>query len=125
MLLDAPTNQSDTVKVEFVNMNTDSVWSTQKVPVIIGTSSVEKDNIKTQKLSIFPNPSGTSVTLSLDLQEGLPVDVKIFDMVGKNILHETALLPLQIDLHTYPVGIYDAIVQTKTRRFESKFYIIR
>ena len=124
VLLDAPSIRSDNINVEFVNMNTDSVWSTQHVPVIIGSASVGKNEIETHTLSAFPNPAGTSVTFSIEGYKNAQADVEIFNVLGKIIYQSSTLLPLQVDLHSFPAGIYNAVLRTRHRAFRTTFDVI-
>ena len=124
ILLDAQSVQSDNINIEFLNMNTDSVWSTQHVPVIIASSSVEKNIVGTRRLSIFPNPAGTSITFSVKGLEEVQADVKIFNVLGKIVYQSTALLPLQIDIHSFPAGIYNAVLHLAHKSFSAAFDVV-
>jgi FtsP/CotA-like multicopper oxidase with cupredoxin domain len=57
VLLTADRIAQDNIAVEFVNMNTDSVWSTQHIPVIIQDASVVEKQSLDPSLIVYPNPA--------------------------------------------------------------------
>ncbi len=124
ILLDAVTNKLDNIDVEFINMNTDSVWSVQHVPVNIISSSVENSNFSSGDFRIFPNPSKSSVTFSFSGKEDDVALVKVTDILGKTVYSGNAILPLQLDIRSFTSGIYRASVMTKDKSFYASFTVI-
>ncbi len=62
---------------------------------IEGVSSiVELEEIK--ELVLFPNPSSNEITIDFETTESLPIEIAIFNMVGKKIR--------TVESQTYPIG---------------------
>lgn len=123
ILLDAASNKLDNINVEFVNMNTDSIWSVQHVPVIITSSSVDDSYSSSGDLQIFPNPTESSVTFSFSKKENDQAIIQVTDILGKTVYSGNAILPLQLDIRSFPSGIYRASVKTKNRSFHASFTV--
>lgn len=51
-------------------------------------------------------------------------DEKIFYVLGKIVYQGTGLLPLQIDIHSFPTGIYNAVVLLVHNSFSAAFDVI-
>ena len=124
ILLDALGNQSDNIRVQYVNMNTDSVWSTQSVPVIIASSSVADKNILNQQISIYPNPAAMAVTLSVSNLQ-IPAEIEIYDVLGKMIYQGNALLPLHFNVSEFPMGMYKVIIRADHQLLHASFNVFR
>ena len=112
ILLDTPSDKSDNVRVEFVNMNTDSVWSTQIVPVIIASSSVEQQEKTMMDVSVYPNPSSANPTVHFTLPTPLYLRIIVVDLFGREIAvlanehFESGKYVLSMNSALLPSGMY-------------------
>lgn len=57
VMLTMPAQLSDSVKIEYVNMNTDSVWDTQRISIVGSTPSAVIETGAQMRSYLFPNPS--------------------------------------------------------------------
>lgn len=85
--LDASESGTDQIVMEFVNMNTDSVWSRQQIPVSIILSEVNRDPIglHPSNFSLFPNPASSLATITYTLTKPADVRLEIYDLLGKKV----------------------------------------
>lgn len=70
-----------------------------------------------QKIAIYPNPCSTK--LFMDLPGNMPVEVRIFDMQGKQVFH-TKQQERTIGTASLPRGMYTVLVQSKDEMFREK-----
>jgi len=87
--------------LQYVNMNTDSVWNTQYVSIILPSQSVKVNPAKT--LHIYPNPTRQVLTI----EGAQPYSTyELLDCLGRKVssgfLEEDNL----IDVSSLPVGMY-------------------
>jgi len=77
-------------------------------------------NVSPPILSIFPNPSQGIFVLS-----GLTgdVNVRILNTLGKEVFMENVILPAEVDLSTYPKGVYFISLKTETHAFFEKLIL--
>ncbi|HET9136500.1 MAG TPA: multicopper oxidase domain-containing protein [Candidatus Kapabacteria bacterium] len=110
VMLEATKENSDLIKVEFVNMNSDSVWSTQTIPISFSTSSVESKLSENNELSIFPNPAETAITISAQNYNGSEANIEIINSLGETIHTAHGALPIRIDLRGIADGSYSVSI---------------
>jgi hypothetical protein len=87
--------------------------ASQQVVVLTTVSTVERP-IATEPLRIFPNPASTSFTLQLPTVAAGAVDVRLFDALGRQVLHQAggpAANQLVIDVRHLPGGWYRVVAQ--------------
>jgi hypothetical protein len=71
-------------------------------------------------LSIYPNPSqGLFVLTGMNGE----VSLRIFNTLGKEILRKSLILPAELDLSTYPKGVYFMSLKTETHEFFEKLIL--
>lgn len=121
ILLNASNEHTDSIRVEFSNMNTDSVWNIQYIPVIINPVSVVYDPKETTRLSVFPNPATSSITFSFSAVESGHSHIKIMNMLGEIVYQKTGVFPLQVDLSSFPSGTYTSEVTAPHGRYITSF----
>jgi plastocyanin len=79
VLLSASELRSDSVRIEYVNMNTGAVWNTQRVSISINTLAVRNARASGVALSVYPNPASNE----LFVRGALPGSFTIFDPLGR------------------------------------------
>ena len=116
VLLDATQATLDSILIEYVNMNTDSVWGRQFVQVNTlqsGVSDVQTGNY----VSIFPNPAQNNITVISDLEISERAEIAVFDALGKEVYHNSLeTFPESIDLSNVPAGIYSIIIRMGNKK---------
>jgi hypothetical protein len=117
LLIDAIHDGNGKIAVEYINMNSDSVWNTQNIDVGFLSGGVESENSKTNDLLVYPNPAGDAVTISLKGEDGITATIEFYDLLGKNVLQSSAILPSHIDLHLLPMGLYRVIIRAKNKNY--------
>jgi hypothetical protein len=74
-------------------------------------------------LGIFPNPTSGVVQIVLpDQWSGTPIDLGIYDLVGRKVkdLYSGGAKQLMLDLQTLPDGVYTLIMQIGKQRVVRK-----
>lgn len=72
---------------------------------------------KEEEVSIYPNPCSTQ--LFMNLSGNLPTEVRIFDMMGKQVMHEPQPVKT-INTASLPKGMYTVLVSFEERTFSEK-----
>jgi len=77
-----------------------------------------EENFSADGLTVYPNPFEEQVSLLLDLGEATKADVRLLNVAGQEVLHQTQQLnygPQRIDLSVreLPAGLYVLQVRTK------------
>ncbi len=85
VLLDASKTTLDSVLIEYVNMNTDSVWARQHVAVNTMQSSVS-DESSSASIQIYPNPASSAATISVPCKTEGTVTVSLYSSLGIKVL---------------------------------------
>ena len=88
VMLNADKEFTDSIAIQYLNMNTSLAEDTQYVDVKI-KGDVSVPTINTQEnnlLTLYPNPASTEVYISLDnkLSKG-QTEISVFDMLGKKV----------------------------------------
>jgi len=74
-----------TISMEYINMNTDSIWQTEYPPVVIsGFFGMEESQLQ-NTISVYPNPADEIITIE---SEHKMTGLKVLDMTGKIVLSE-------------------------------------
>lgn len=111
VMLHCTGNYTGTVLVNYVNMNSDSVWNVQKVPVNIGALSV-KENLYTSLFQIYPNPARDVLEVVLINSYDLKADdYAIINTMGQivkegSILKEKTVNTFSINVSDLNNGVY-------------------
>ncbi len=75
-------------------------------------------------MNVYPNPSNGNFQIALDLKGTSNVDIKIFDVLGKQVFHtsETAVASFvkDINISNLPAGVYVVKAQTNQGSIETK-----
>ncbi len=87
-----------------------------RVPVQVQTQHSEKDNplnleSSDENIAIYPNPSNGVFTVSVSNLSARKVDLRIMNVIGNEIMHETLTrsegqFSRTIDLNRYAKGLY-------------------
>ncbi|MCJ8165452.1 T9SS type A sorting domain-containing protein [Pontibacter sp. E15-1] len=88
----------------------------ERIPVQVQAQQAEKENplnlaSSDEKIAIYPNPSNGVFTISVANLDARKVDLRIMNVIGNEILHETlvrtdAQFSKTIDLNRYAKGLY-------------------
>jgi FtsP/CotA-like multicopper oxidase with cupredoxin domain len=97
MMLTMPDQLNDVVRIEYVNMNTDSIWNTQRVP--ISTSALKVASPDQSVVNPYPNPASAILYFGSDKSQVIAVDVLGRSFSVPN--HGGTL-----DISTLPAGAY-------------------
>lgn len=124
VMLEATSEAVGAVKIEFVNMNTDSIWSTQTVPISFLADGVENKNPPVSSVSIFPNPATNFVTIVSKNTDDGEAKVEIVNNIGTIVFSTHGLLPLQLDVSHLPTGHYQIVVYTGVNQCHAPVSII-
>ncbi len=65
VMLNCKADFKGTIQVNYVNMNSDSTWNTQKVPVTIGAVGIKENDLVNSLVSIYPNPASNVLEVVL------------------------------------------------------------
>jgi hypothetical protein len=102
----------------FASTYDNGIW---KLPLseIVGI----KENLTINNINIYPNPATNSLTLNLSqLQQLQNATVKIYDIQGKQLLHENiSEAQTHINISSFAKGIYIVKLQTDKETLQSKF----
>lgn len=116
------------ILVQYMNMNTDSVWNTQNVPVVInGFYSVEELR-KHNGFSVFPNPSNSVVIIQ---SPGVTIRrLEVYNLLGELLISDNTVFFGQHELaiETLPPGCYifiaysdEKVMRERVIRIDSEF----
>jgi hypothetical protein len=85
--------------------------------------SVVFDQLTTSAQRFYPNPTGASATLILQLAPSALVDLVVFDAQGRSVLERSGHTgpKLDLDLRTLPAGTYRYLATGEGRRFTGSF----
>jgi FtsP/CotA-like multicopper oxidase with cupredoxin domain len=97
VMLNPQAQFTDSVSVSYINMNTDSVWNTQQVPVNISGFFAVNDLADENMISIYPNPVrmdsyGAISQINIRYQgkeKTSNVDVSIINSLGQLVMQES------------------------------------
>lgn len=130
VLLKCASTYTGTIAVNYVNMNTDSVWNIQKVPVNIGVTDIQ-ENDPNALVQIYPNPASHELEVVLTDKNDLKSEqYTIINAVGQvvaqsYIAKEKALNSFSIDVSHLSNGVYYLRLQLKNQISNKKVVIAR
>jgi len=88
------------------------------------TTTQRLENLNVLSMNVYPNPSNGNFQISLALKETSNVDIKIFDILGKQVYHhsETAISSFmkEVNISQLPAGVYVVKAQTNQGTVETK-----
>jgi hypothetical protein len=101
------------------------VWTATLPPSDIPTGNDESTQIK--PLKIYPNPAQSQVSIEMPIPSGQKIELKINDLTGKTVIHQTVnySLSLRLNTETLAQGTYIIEAQTKNELFRTKLIIQR
>lgn len=83
VMLNPAAQVSGNISVEYIDMNTDSTWNTQVVPVNINGFASEDESVAAcRSFEVFPNPNTGKFLLKISSKEGGIPDLLIRDVLG-------------------------------------------
>lgn len=126
VLLTASSEFTDSISVEYFNLNTQEVVNTQYPPVLIegfiGFPKPEKE-----KMSIFPNPTNSNIYVSFIGLNNISGEVHLTDASGKQILSESILVSegtnMSLSTDGLASGVYFVQFNSETIQLTEKLII--
>lgn len=114
----------DSIKVEYINMNTNKISGIEKVPVKFG-SGAGIPNLIEEETKVYPNP----VTSYLFIEGGGPIEnfkFEIYNSTGKLVKNGIIGRKSYIDLEFLPPGVYFLRINNdQSLKFEGKFLKVK
>lgn len=112
VMLTIPNQSNDVVRIEYVNMNSDSVWSTQRIPLNSASSGVRASLDPTVR--IYPNPGHQTVVV-----EGIQPhsQYEFLDCLGRRVLFGIADEDGSIETQSLLTGTYFLRINSSLIRF--------
>lgn len=105
VMLHCTATYSGNVWVNYVNMNTDSVWNTQKVPVNIGVVGI-KENLYTSLFNIYPNPAKDVLEIVLIDKNDLKMnDYAVINTMGQVV--KEGSIEKDKNVNTFSINVSD------------------
>ena len=74
--------------------------------IVSSTIGVPETPVPNKDLSFYPNPSSNVFYLDYDLSEGEVLDIKLFDLNGRLVMHKPNWKADQLDMSLMPRGTY-------------------
>lgn len=88
VMLNGSAQYTGTINVSYSDMNTDSIWNTQKVPVTISGFLSVKDNKVESQVSIYPNPASDILYVTFKNYESKNLQYSIINQLGQVVKQE-------------------------------------
>ena len=82
----------------------------------------DKVSSPAQCIKVFPNPSSGWVLFDSEKSEMLTL--KLFNLTGQTLFHETLLTGAKVDFSNYPKGLYLVSVETPETTFVDKLILM-
>lgn len=107
-------------KVFFYCLRFDHFWDLGTFNNFTATSCavLEVDNFALNKISIYPNPAKNRIQVSNI--DATSAEIRIFNLLGKQVLHQAAITEKTIDISSFNSGVYivkiNADGKTKTQK---------
>jgi FtsP/CotA-like multicopper oxidase with cupredoxin domain len=112
VMLKSPSVFSGNIVVNYISMNSDSIWNTQKVPVNIGVLGIQETGLSSL-VEIYPNPTSNYVDVLIkeksDIKiNGYSIINALGQRVGESILQKNAnqISSFSVDVSYLPSGLY-------------------
>jgi hypothetical protein len=103
--------------------NANSATNCYTLRVTTGTASREDNMIVENKVSVFPNPASSYVTIKVDGLRG-KADIRIFDIYGKMVMQQGSMNTItNLDIARLPAGVYT--VKVKNASAENTVKIVK
>ena len=122
IMLESTNSGNDVIKVEFINMNTDSVWSTQSIPIVFSQATVKTAEPDETEIVVRPNPAISIVAILGQRLNGSLADIECINSLGEVVVKTNGTLPVYMDVHSLPSGIYSVIVRIRDMRSANVFH---
>jgi len=84
---------------------------TKALSIVIGTVGIE--TISSFEFRIYPNPTGGQ--LFIECEDFMPITIKFYDMLGKEVLTQNINGKTEINISHLPNGIYNVTVFSKDK----------
>ena len=130
VLLKCANTYSGNIQVGYVNMNTDSVWNTQNVPVNIGVTDIS-ENEADALVQVYPNPASQELEVVLTDKNDLKSEqYSIIDALGQVVTQaaiskDKSINSFSIDVSQLPNGVYYLRLSLKNNFLNKKVIIAR
>lgn len=105
---------TDSILVNYLNMNTDSVWNTQQVPVMISGVKGIGESSAYKPVNIFPNPASQYLHI-IPESELIISEIQLFNVFGQLVLQSETMASgiEQIDISSVSTGMYFVSLKAK------------
>lgn len=117
ILLESQTEFTDSIEIAWLDMNNDSLWSTQYVPVtILGHIGIEEPDLNPIKMNLYPNPGTGNAYLNWEIPAPYTGTLTLTDLTGREIWQQNSYFTIRggqsLDFNTLPNGVYLLSLQT-------------
>lgn len=129
VLIEADNEFTDSINIEFFNLNTEVLQNTQYVPVIIeGAQSSYSNSLDINSLNIFPNPSTGSSMIEFIANSDQEATIMVRDIHGHIVYNELSLCKKginnkQINISPISSGIYFLTLNINQENISKKIII--
>lgn len=129
ILLNPVSQFTDSIKMSYINTNTDSVWNTQHIPVIISGIYSVKEIEMSSMINAFPNPAKNYVNINLTTPEKYKiVTCSIVNSLGQIVLQEDKSClnnGFKVDISPLKEGLYFIQITTDNVFYSKKLLIVK
>jgi alkaline phosphatase len=92
----------------------------------LGTGNAGR--VSANHITLFPNPSASQVTLSIELNRASPISVEVYDMGGRKVnqfdnIANSKSFSYTMDTSNYTKGVYIVNVKTNQGQFSKKLIV--
>ncbi len=126
VLISATSEFSDSIAVEYLDMNTGMVKNTQQVPLqIMGYFSVEETQLG-QRINVYPNPANNRVVVAIDGAESVEATLLLSDARGKTVHRTTGVLNnggAEINTSKLAPGLYFLSINVGQQHISKKIIV--
>jgi hypothetical protein len=127
MMLNPLTQFTDSVKISYVNCNTDSVWNNQYIPVIISGIYAVNSIDHPAWFSVFPNPAKEVINLQNNTGKIYSnASVCLINLLGETVMEEkkeTFNQTVSLHISHVPSGLYYLQINVGNEVYRKKIII--
>lgn len=129
VLLQANSQFTDDIAIEYFNLNTEEVKNTQLVPVEIeGVFGTAEQFIKEEALTLYPNPTVDQLFVSFEVASDFEGQMSIIDMQGRKVYerqvnYSSGVVNEVIDVSKLSSGAYTLNITTPESSINKQFLV--
>ena len=132
VMLNPSVEFTGTVAVEYINMNTGSVWQTELPPVTIsGFTGINEHGEDDSQASVYPNPASNFLEIEMKNKKISLVEYTMINALGEVVLKEVTELSAsfsnkkRIDVSQFNAGVYYLQINTSTEQYNKKIVLVK